>query len=228
MTVGYVPVVRARHGAGTREKERVRDLRSRLLQRCIAVLTDNFAEASASGRDLQLDGKDYLAVPRITLYVADMPEQRHLLGLRISRCYRPCSHCMAGKDVCGVCTETTRRSVRETLTLQLEAALLFDNNTGAARRKQISDDHSATPFVPALGAIHGLSTGAAGLYRVFGFDVLHVRCLCASVLFFAGLVCLCLVGFPVHRPFFLRWRLVLESDTLCARPHEPPSCTCST
>jgi len=68
------------------------------------------------------------------------------------------------------------RNVRETLLLQMEAAELFDANSGSTRRDQISDDHSGTPYVPALGAIHGLSTGSAALYRIFGLDLLHVRC----------------------------------------------------
>lgn len=174
-TIGFVPKVRLRHGASAKEKKRARDVRAQLLQRCIAVLTDDFALASRKGKIIVLDGVEWTAVPRITLYAADMPEQRQLLGLRIGRSMKPCTRCMVSKDVCGVCSDALARNVRETLLLQMEAAELFDSNTGAPRRDQISDDHSATPFVPALGAIHGLSTGGAALYRIFGLDLLHVR-----------------------------------------------------
>lgn len=33
---------------------------------------------------------------------------------------------------------------------------------------------SALPFVPFLGAIHGLGTGDPNLYRIVSFDTLHV------------------------------------------------------
>jgi len=174
-TISYVPFVRARHGAGWREKERARNVRGQLLQRCIALLVDRFALASRKGEKVTLEDGVWTAFPRITLYAADMPEQRNLLGLRLGRSFKPCSRCMVHKDVCGTCTVSTARNVRETVAIQLEAAALFDSNSGVARREQISMDHSASPFVPALGAVEGLCTGSAALYRIFGFDLLHVR-----------------------------------------------------
>lgn len=36
---------------------------------------------------------------------------------------------------------------------------------------------SALPFLPVLGAMHGLGTGQTALYQVFRFDFLHVRSL---------------------------------------------------
>jgi len=174
-TIAYIPFVRSRHGAGWREKERARNLRGQLLQRCIALLVDRFSLASRNGESITLEDGVWTAFPRITLYASDMPEQRNLLGLRLGRSFRPCSRCMVHKDVCGTCKESMARNVRETVGIQLEAAALFDGNTGLARREQISTDHSASPFVPALGAVEGLCTGSVTLYRVFGFDLLHVR-----------------------------------------------------
>jgi len=90
-TVGFIPKVRLRHGASAKEKKRARDFRGQLLQRFIAVLTDDFALASQTGKKIMLDGVEWTAVPRITLYAADMPEQRQLLGLRIGQSMKPCS-----------------------------------------------------------------------------------------------------------------------------------------
>lgn len=174
-TVAYLPCVKLRHGAGWRERERARNLRGQLLQRCIALLVDRFALASRAGEMISLDDGVWRAFPRITLYAADMPEQRNLLGLRLGRSLKPCSRCMVSKDHCGKCDDAMARNVRETVRLQLEAASLFDSSTGSARREQISADYSATPFVPALGAVEGLCTGNTALFRVFGFDLLHVR-----------------------------------------------------
>lgn len=175
--------MRARHGAGNMEKERVRLLRNELLQRCMAVLLDKFAELSETGKRVNIPSLGaFLVVPRITLYAADMPEERHLLGLKIGLCQRPCSSCMIRKEEYGEARpvdepEPDPRGVTETLTVQLEAASLYDTGTGAGRRRQISDDFSATHNVPALGSVHGLSTGCKNLYRIFGFDSLHVRCI---------------------------------------------------
>jgi len=173
--------VRSRHGAGSIEKERLRLLRNELLQRCMAVLLDQFAELSETGKTVNIPGRGtYLVIPRITLYAADMPEERHLQGLKIGLCHRPCSLCMIRKEECGEPRPNNEpaqdlRCVTETLTVQLEAASLYDASTGARRQQQISDDFSATHNVPALGAVHGLSTGCKNLYRIFGFDSLHVR-----------------------------------------------------
>lgn len=41
-------------------------------------------------------------------------------------------------------------------------------------RTVLRDTTSALPLVPALGAVHGLCTGAANLYRIVSFDSLHV------------------------------------------------------
>eukprot|EP00170_Pyropia_yezoensis_P000494 contig_2577_g495 len=38
---------------------------------------------------------------------------------------------------------------------------------------QIAQQTSALPFLPVLGAMHGLGTGQMALYHVFGFDLLH-------------------------------------------------------
>lgn len=174
--------MRSRHGAGSIEKERLRLLRDELLQRFMAVLLDQFSELRETGKMVNIPGRGtYLVIPRITLYAADVLEERHLQGLKIGLCHRPCSLCMIRKEECGEPRPDNEpapdlRCVTEMLKVQLEAASLYDANKGAGRRHQISDHFSATHSVPALGAVHGLSTGCKNLYRLFGFDSLHVRC----------------------------------------------------
>lgn len=91
--------------------------------------------------------------PRICLYVADLPEERHILGLMLGRCHRLCSHCLAEQGDLGAAQlAACSRSVAATLAVQLEAALLFDKHTGTGRIKQIGAMHSATPFVPILAS----------------------------------------------------------------------------
>eukprot|EP00170_Pyropia_yezoensis_P000729 contig_3425_g730 len=58
--------------------------------------------------------------------------------------------------------------------MQLEAALLFDKHTGTGSIKRIGAMHSATPFVPIPGAVHGLGTGTMALYKIISFDSLHI------------------------------------------------------
>jgi len=102
ITVAYIPLVRARHGAGNMEKKRVRLLRNELLQRCILALLDKFAKLSETENNVNIPSLGaFLVVPRITLYAAFMPEERHLLGLKIGVCHRPCSSFMISKEGSG-------------------------------------------------------------------------------------------------------------------------------
>lgn len=176
VTVGYIPYLKPRHGASDAEKIKLRIKRNGLLQRCLAVLLDRFIVASRDGEHVTLrDLGDYTVFPRIVLYVADQPEERHVVGLLLNQCSKMCTPCMAAKNEVGSPgLEPQERDVLATLELQLEAAALMAAGTGAGRLQQISADHSASPFVPILGAVHGLGTGTLALYKVFGFDLLHV------------------------------------------------------
>lgn len=150
--------------------------RAAVLQRCKAVLLDRFIYASRHGEELSITGHGtYTAEPRITLYVADHPEKPHLLGLRLNKCFKPCSLCVVSKENCGTPNAKSSTRVRtENLELQLEAAALCDRATGTNRRDEISRDYSALPFLPALAAVHGQGTGSMHIYKLFGFDLLYV------------------------------------------------------
>jgi len=94
MTVGFIPIIKPKNQSDE-EKTRVRMLRDEVLQRCLAVLLHDFIAASQTGVLWDLPGEGPVwVVPRIVLYAADQPEERHLLGLKLSGCKYQCSHCM--------------------------------------------------------------------------------------------------------------------------------------
>lgn len=175
ITVGYLPVIDAETD-DLAERERLRLLRDRVLQRCLAVLLHDLITASEHGAvfDLPKFGP-VLAVPRITLYAADQPEERHLLGLMLSGCAFPCSHCMVGKAHAGSPhAAASPRPVVDMIDLHLEAADLWQRPGSGPRIARIAAEASVLPIVPALAAVHVLGTGSMSLYSIFGFDLLHV------------------------------------------------------
>ena len=60
------------------------------------------------------------------------------------------------------------------LDAQLEGAIARDRDPRPALRKHLGAEHSALAFVPALGAVWGLSTDNKQLFDIISFDVLHV------------------------------------------------------
>ncbi|KAK1860961.1 hypothetical protein I4F81_003547 [Pyropia yezoensis] len=176
VTVGYLPHLKPRHAHTRNEDDKLRVVRNQLRQRCLAVLLDRFITASRDGEHVTLkEHGTWTVFPRICLYVADLPEERHILGLMLGRCHRLCSHCLAEQGDLGAAQlAACSRSVAATLAMQLEAALLFDKHTGTGSIKRIGAMHSATPFVPIPGAVHGLGTGTMALYKIISFDSLHI------------------------------------------------------
>jgi len=177
VTIGYVPIVKS-DSEDNAEKVRVRILKDAVFQRCLAVLMHRFIPASQYGEPMVVPGEDdpVLAVPRVVLYAADQPEERRVLGLKLSGCKRPCSHCVVGKHA-AACRgpRAGARDVLEHVELQLDAVEALEDGAGQARLSQIEGDSSIVPVVPVLAAVHGLGTGPCCLYKIFGFDMLHVR-----------------------------------------------------
>lgn len=189
IVVGFIPIVKAKNDSDS-EKERVRMVKDEVLQRCLAVLLDDFITASEKGVLWDLPGEGPVwVVPRVVLYAADQPEERHLLGLKLSGCKFQCSHCMLDKTQSGCPNrDPPRREVLENVEAQILAAKLFKCGSGAAAVEQLSATTSIVPIVPLLAAVHGLGTGSLALYDIFGFDLLHVRtCLMVSLPFLRGI-----------------------------------------
>jgi len=184
ITIGYIPAMKYRKSATSSEKRAVRLLRDELLQRCLAVVLDELITASANGVQMTLpDHGDVWAVPRIVLYACDQPEERHVLGLKLSGCFYPCSMCMEYKSHVALESAGVRsRGVLKTLEEQLEANTLRNAGQRPSRVEQLARRASISAIVPALGAVHGLGTGTLSLFRIFGFDRLHVRFWCLLLL----------------------------------------------
>jgi len=153
------------------------DIRNDLFQRCLAVTIRTFVRASETGVTAPVAGRGMVfLVPRVVGIVVDQIEERGILGLMGNQCNFFCSPCMEDKRVGGALmrVRAVDRDVISTLDAQLESAVVRAEDPRPSRRRLLGEQHSALPFVPALGAVHGLGTGGTSLYRIVSFDVLHV------------------------------------------------------
>lgn len=174
LTVAYTPVVRKLKETGADEKARRR--RSAVLQRVLYLAFRTAIGASHHGAEVTIGGRVYLAFVRVLLYLGDIPEEKAVLCLKSGKCAHPCSSC----DVCVRDTGTPEalnslnRDVVRMLTAHLEAARNYDQQRNAQRRLHLEASTSARSALPALAAFAGLSTSPFLLYKMIGFDVLHV------------------------------------------------------
>jgi len=176
-TVGYIEHVSRAVGQSSARRLEVSDVRNDLLQRCLAVSLRTLARASESGVTAPVAGRgDALLVPRIVALVVDQPEERAILALMGNRCRYFCSPCLADKDdiPSASAIRALDRDVVQTLDAQLAAAIVRRDDPRPGRRRALGQEHSALAFAPALGAVHGLSTGSRFLYQIVSFDLLHV------------------------------------------------------
>lgn len=74
LTVGYIPRLPHKNASTKADKVKMRTVRDRLLQRCLAVLLNDLISASETGVhcDLAEHGR-VLALPRVVLYASDQP-----------------------------------------------------------------------------------------------------------------------------------------------------------
>lgn len=178
-TIGLIPhipkVVGNRKNDRTRQK--VSDERNELLQRCLALVLRRLIHASEHGTRVDLSGHgSVLLVPRVVGIVVDQVQEREMMGLMGHQCTFNCTHCMVRRDES--CTfrgeAALPRPVVATTEAQLAATLSRMDGGRPRVRVALANDCSALPFVPVLGAVHGLGTGSARLYDVVSFDTLHV------------------------------------------------------
>lgn len=177
VTVGYVPHIARPTEHGSKVLLAASDGRNDLLQRCLAVLLRRFVRASERGFPVHVGGESMrMLVPRIGGVVVDFLEERALYALGGTRSNMICSHCRVSRAVCcdAKAGEAHPRDVVETLEAQLHAAKRRLVDERASLRGPLALAHSALAFVPALGAVHGLSTGNLNYFRVITFDLLHV------------------------------------------------------
>lgn len=175
MTVAYIPIVRTLVETAAKERSRLR--RCGILQRVLYVCMRTAMAASRFGAEVCVGGRHVMAFPRVLLYVCDEPEERAVLCLKAGQCQRPCSQCNVLVDVAGSseALDSSDRDVVETLERQLEVDGHRQHNRQRARQETLEASDSLTGFVPALAAMEGLSTSPYLLYKMIGFDALHVR-----------------------------------------------------
>eukprot|EP00170_Pyropia_yezoensis_P001151 contig_5175_g1155 len=174
VTVAYIPVVRKLKEPGADEKARLR--RNAVLQRVLYLAFRTAIGASHSGVSLVVGGRSLLAFSRLLLYLADIPEEKAMLCLKPGKCAHPCSSCEVRVNHTGTpdaLTSNERNAIRM-LTTYLEVAGHRQQHRGTRRRADLEARTSAKSAVPALARFEGLSTAPFLLYKLIGFDVLHV------------------------------------------------------
>jgi len=176
LTVAYVPVVQKLQEPSASDK--ARDRRCGVLQRVLFLAFREVIQASRDGLELPERWKDEAlwAFPRVLLYVCDQPEERAVLCLKPGICAYPCSLCTVEKGIAGapMALRSVDRVVVRTLERQVEAATHLATSTNRQRRIHLESLDSTNSFVPVLAAMSGLSTPPHLLYRMIGFDALHV------------------------------------------------------
>jgi len=177
VTVGYIPHVGKPTTRTAAARRRARDSRNALLQRCLAILLRRCAGASQTGVPVEFSGQQMLtAVPRILGLVADQLGERSVMCLMGNACEFIFSHCVVRRDVAGGAAGfgASPRDVTTLLDAQLEGAIARDRDPRPSIRNLLRTEHSSLAFVPALGAVWGLSTDNKRLFDVIYFDLIHV------------------------------------------------------
>ena len=205
VTVAYVPIVRKLQEPGADERARIR--RCGILQRVIYAAFTHVIGRSHIGFRVQVNGQKALAFPRVLLYLCDQPEERAVLGLKGGQCAHPCTSCMVKIDIVGApqTVNASDRDVINTVTNQVEGYEHTRRQRQRHRRVALSALDSTSGGVPGLAGMAGLGTAPLLLYRMIGFDVLHVCCSLSALLCFSYVATACAP--------FARWNRFL---TACA------------
>jgi len=174
ITLAFIPQVEAKF----LETMKGHEVRAELLQRILHDVLRTSLKASHGGTWLNLPGGGCVRVsPRALLYVCDQPEERAIMCLKGSGCLFPCTPCTVEREISY--TEggmsAPPRDVGDTVRAQLRNVSMGDFRVAVALRTQAEMEHSLNSTVPALVAWAGLGNGPRMLYRLPGFDLLHVR-----------------------------------------------------
>ena len=174
VTLAYIPQVESKFV----ETRKGHEVLSKLHQRILHLVFRGSVLASHRGVWLNLPGGGRVrASPRALLYVCDQPEERAVMCLKRTGCVIPCTPCMVGReDSCSASgADAPSKDVQETVRAQLKNATMGAFRGAAARRAEVELDHSFNSVVPTMAAWAGLGNGPRMLYRLPGFDRLHVR-----------------------------------------------------
>jgi len=175
ITIAYIPIVRKLQEPAADDRGRVR--RCGVLQRVLYAAFREFESCSHIGMNVQYKGRTLKVFGRVLCYICDRPEERAVLALKAGQCEYPCSTCMVPLTDAGAAVAVTAsdRVPIDALPNQLEAAEHLQRSRMRPRRVALEAIGSMTSFVPALAGMAGLATEPFLLYKMIGFDILHVR-----------------------------------------------------
>lgn len=176
-TIAYIPVVRTEKESAAAERARLR--RCGMLQRVLYVAFRSAIVASHVGVWLRLGHRTVRCFLRLLMYICDQPEERAVLGFKAERCSFSCSSCMS--TVSGLVHEgvlsSVERDVISTLERQHQGFRLRRDRRQRSVRLALEAFGSTNSVMPALASMAGLSTPPYLLFKIVGFDILHVRLL---------------------------------------------------
>ena len=176
-TVAYIPVIPTI--AETAGAERGRMRRSAILQRILYLSLRSAIGASHAGVKIY-DAKrkrTLTAFPRVLEYIAYQPEERAVLCMKAGQCQWPCSSCDVLRALAGAveAAYSTDRDAIDMLQKQWEATTHQRRSIKRWQRINLEATNSINSFMPALSCMAGLSTAPHLMYKMTGFDTLHVR-----------------------------------------------------
>lgn len=183
-TLAYIPRVAGR----LLDKRKAQEVRSELLQRVLHLTFRNTIQAShlCAWTDLHDCGRVRMS-PKVLLYVCDQLEERAIMCLKASVRLYPCTPCTTiREDACSASGATApAHDVDATVAAQLQNATMGSFWGAQSRRGKVELAHILNSVVPAMESCAGFGSGPRMLYRLPGFDRLHVRpmLLCASIFF---------------------------------------------
>ncbi|KAK1870065.1 hypothetical protein I4F81_012527 [Pyropia yezoensis] len=177
VTIGYIPHIPKAVSRTAKTIQAGSDDRNDLLQRCLAVVLRRFSRASETGIPVLIPNLGTaLLVARVGSVVVDYVEERSIYALMGSRSAYVCTQCRVrhGASCAPDTADADPRDVIQTLEAQLAAAERRLVDPRVSLRGPLGKAHSALAFAPALGSMHGLSTGNMNYFRVVSFDLLQV------------------------------------------------------
>lgn len=174
-TIAYIPVVRTEKETAAAERGRLR--RCGMLQRVLYVAFRSAIVASHVGVKLKVGDRTVRCFVRLLMYLCDQPEERAVLGFKAGRCSFPCSSCMAAVSSMvqegALCAKD--REVIATLERQHEGFRMRRDRRHRSVRLALEAVDSTNSVMPAFASMAGLSTPPYLLFKMIGFDILHVR-----------------------------------------------------
>jgi len=177
VTIAYLPVIPTLQE--TAGEARARQRRTNIFQRVLYAALRSTIGASHTGVAVYDPvGKRTLTVyPRVLAYLCDQPEKRAVMCLKQGQCGHQCTCCMVNLEDLGSpeALQAEERSALDGLQRQWEATAHRLRNRERGRLLNLEAKYSLNASIPALACFAGLSTAPFLMYKIIGFDALHVR-----------------------------------------------------